>query len=160
MGEQANPNGATGAEPVASVAGTRRVVAALIRRRDKLLICQRGAQQPMAFKWEFPGGKIEPGESSEQALVRELNEELGIHATIAQPVTQIRHTYKNGGVVELEFFLVETYEGDLENRIFNEIRWERVENLPRYDFLAADHGLVRDLAAGRLLTLTDTPAGV
>lgn len=131
----------------------RRVVAALIRRGDKLLICQRGAQQPMALKWEFPGGKIEPGESSEQALVRELNEELGIRASISQPVTQVCHRYRNGGIVALEFFLVESYEGDLENRIFNEIRWERPENLPKYDFLAADHGLVRDLAAGKLLEL-------
>jgi 8-oxo-dGTP diphosphatase len=130
----------------------RRVVAALIRRAGLLLICQRGPQQPMALKWEFPGGKIEPGESSEQALARELDEELGIRATIGAPVTQIRHTYRNGGVVALEFFLVESYDGEIENRIFNEIRWERTENLPKYDFLAADHGLVRDLAAGKLLT--------
>ncbi len=137
--------------PQQGSATPRRVVAALIRRGGLLLICQRGAQQPMALKWEFPGGKIEPGESSEQALIRELDEELGIRATISAPVTQIRHTYRNGGVVALEFFLVESYEGELQNRIFNEIRWERVENLPKYDFLAADHGLVRDLAAGKLL---------
>jgi 8-oxo-dGTP diphosphatase len=134
--------------------GPRQVVAALIRRGDRLLICQRGSQQPMAFKWEFPGGKVEQGETSEQALVRELNEELGIDAVIGPRVTQINHTYRNGGVVALEFFLVDVYRGELENRIFNEIRWERVENLPQYDFLAADHGLVRDLAAGKLL-----PAG-
>jgi 8-oxo-dGTP diphosphatase len=144
MDASAKTNGQSSAEP-------RRVVAALIRRRDKLLICQRGAQQAMALKWEFPGGKIEPGESSEEALIRELSEELGIAAKISQPIAQIRHTYKNGGVVALEFFLVESYEGELQNLIFNEIRWERVENLPRYDFLAADHGLVRDLAAGKLL---------
>jgi 8-oxo-dGTP diphosphatase len=131
--------------------GARQVVVALIRRGDRLLICQRGAQQPMAFKWEFPGGKVEPGESSQQALARELNEELGIQAEIGDKVTQLRHTYRNGGVVALEFFLVDKYLGELENRIFNEIRWERVENLPQYDFLAADHGLVRDLAAGKLL---------
>jgi 8-oxo-dGTP diphosphatase len=135
--------------------GPRQVVAALIRRGDRLLICQRGAQHPMAFKWEFPGGKVEPGETSEQALFRELNEELGIDAEIGPPVTQIQHTYRNGGVVALEFFLVDSYRGDLENRIFNEIRWERVENLPQYDFLAADHGLVRDLAAGKLLHMPE-----
>jgi 8-oxo-dGTP diphosphatase len=135
--------------------GPRQVVAALIRRGDRLLICQRGAQHPMAFKWEFPGGKVEPGESSEQALFRELNEELGINAEIGPQVTKIEHTYRNGGVVALEFFVVDVYHGDLENRIFNEIRWERVENLPQYDFLAADHGLVRDLAAGKLLQVPE-----
>jgi 8-oxo-dGTP diphosphatase len=132
-------------------AAPRRVVAALLRRQDQLLICQRGAQQPMALKWEFPGGKIEPGESSEQALARELEEELGIRAVIGAFVTKVEHTYRNGGVVALEFFQVDAYEGNIENRIFNQIRWERLENLPKYDFLAADHGLVRDLAAGKLL---------
>lgn len=142
-----------------AAAGPRRVVAALLRRQDQLLICQRGPQQPMALKWEFPGGKIEPGESSEQALARELDEELGIRAVIGQFVTKIEHTYRNGGVVALEFFLVDAYDGDIENRIFNQIRWERLENLPKYDFLAADHGLVRDLAAGKLLNGTK-PAGI
>jgi 8-oxo-dGTP diphosphatase len=129
----------------------RRVVAALLRRQDQLLICQRGPQQAMALKWEFPGGKIEPGETSEQALARELEEELGIRAEIGAFVTKVEHTYRNGGVVALEFFEVQSYEGDIENRIFHQIRWERLANLPKYDFLAADHGLVRDLAAGKLL---------
>jgi 8-oxo-dGTP diphosphatase len=146
-------NGAGEQRKLVRGAGPRQVVAALIRRGDRLLICQRGAQHPMAFKWEFPGGKVEAGETGEQALFRELNEELGIDAEIGPRVTQIQHTYRNGGVVALEFFLVDSYRGDLENRIFNEIRWERVENLPQYDFLAADHGLVRDLAAGKLLQM-------
>jgi len=132
-------------------ASPRRVVAALLRRQDQLLICQRHPHQAMALKWEFPGGKIEPGETSEQALARELEEELGIRAEIGQFVTKVEHTYRNGGVVALEFFEVQSYEGDIENRIFHQIRWERLQNLPKYDFLAADHGLVRDLAAGKLL---------
>ena len=146
-------NGAGEQRKLVRGAGPRQVVAALIRRGDRLLICQRGAQHPMAFKWEFPGGKVEAGETGEQALFRELNEELGIDAEIGPRVTQIQHTYRNGGVVALEVFLVDSYRGDLENLIFNEIRWERVENLPQYDFLAADHGLVRDLAAGKLLQM-------
>jgi 8-oxo-dGTP diphosphatase len=129
----------------------KRVVAALIRRRDSVLICQRKASQPMALQWEFPGGKIEPGESDQQALARELVEELDIRAEIGPLITEIRHTYRNGNVVDLKFFSVERFEGDLKNQIFEEIRWEKLVNLPQYDFLAADRGLVRDLAAGKLL---------
>jgi 8-oxo-dGTP diphosphatase len=137
----------------------RLVVAALMLRKihggadgaTEILICQRKPDAPMSLKWEFPGGKIELGETAEQALIRELNEELGIVATIGRRVAQIRHTYRNGGAIDLQFFVVDEFQGDLENRIFNEIRWSPLHALPEYDFLAADLGLVRDLAEGRLL---------
>jgi 8-oxo-dGTP diphosphatase len=129
----------------------KRVVAALIRRGDSILICQRKATQAMALQWEFPGGKIEPGEGDVEALERELVEELDIQAQIGPLIAQVRHTYRNGNVVELKFFSVEHFEGELKNQIFEQIRWEKLVNLPQYDFLAADRGLVRDLAAGKLL---------
>lgn len=129
----------------------RYVAAALILRGDTILICQRGAQQAMAFKWEFPGGKIEAGETPEQALARELNEELGIHAEIGPFVTRVHHTYRNGGAVDLQFFAVHSFDGDIINNIFNDVRWVPLKDLPRYDFLAADRGLIRDLADGKLL---------
>ena len=132
----------------------RMVSAALILRehqgRREVLICQRKPDQPMALKWEFPGGKIEPGESAEQALRRELNEELGITAEIAEPVAQVRHNYRNGGAVDLQFFAVRRFEGEIDNRIFQEVRWSDFASLPGFDFLAADLGLVRDLADGRI----------
>ena len=105
----------------------------------------------MASLWEFPGGKIEAGESPEQALARELSEELGITAAIGAPVTHIRHNYRHGGAVDLQFFAVHSFSGELQNRIFRDLRWTRLEDLPGYDFLAADRGLIRDLAAGKLL---------
>ena len=105
----------------------------------------------MALQWEFPGGKIEAGESPEQALARELDEELGIQATIGPRVTRIRHNYRHGGAVDLQFFAVHEFNGELENRIFNQLRWIKMEDLPGYDFLAADRQLIRDLAAGKLL---------
>ena len=120
-------------------------------RGGTILICQRRPDQPMALQWEFPGGKIEPGEGPEQALARELNEELGIHATIGLRVTHIRHNYRHGGAVDLQFFAVHSFEGEIENRIFNEVRWVSLDELPNFDFLPADRGLIRDLAAGKLL---------
>lgn len=122
----------------------------MILRGSDVLICQRRAGYPMEFKWEFPGGKIEPGETAEQALVRELEEELGIHAEVGAPVTRIVHNYRNGGAVDLQFFAVYRFEGELQNRIFNEFRWVPLTTLTHYDFLAADRGLIHDLAEGRL----------
>ncbi len=129
----------------------RFVAAALIVRAGEVLICQRGPEQPMSLQWEFPGGKIEPGESPEQALKRELFEELGIEAVIGPPITRIRHNYRHGGAVDLQFFAVRDFSGDMENKVHAQVRWARLEDLPEFDFLPADRGLVRDLASGKLL---------
>lgn len=127
------------------------MVAALILRQGRVLICQRRAGQAMAFQWEFPGGKIEPGETPEEALRRELQEELGIDAVIAEKITELQHNYRNGGAVYLQFFAVRSYAGKLENRIFHDMRWSRLRDLPKYRFLAADKKFVVDLAQGKLL---------
>lgn len=127
----------------------KKVVAALIVKESQILICQRTAEQAMPLKWEFPGGKIEPGETREGALHRELEEELGIRAVIGPKVAEIRHTYLKGGVVELTFFVVEKFAGEIENRIFHDVRWIGKEELPDYDFLDADVALVRDIASGK-----------
>src|SRR4051812_12462157 len=129
----------------------KQVAAGLIVRDNKLLICQRTKHQPMPLKWEFPGGKIEHGEQPIDALCRELEEELGIDAKIGDEIARIKHTYRNGGAIELRFFVVREYAGEVENRIFKEVRWVERTELPGYDFLEADLGLVSDLAAGKLL---------
>lgn len=129
----------------------RLVAAALIVRGEEVLVCQRRPDQPMALKWEFPGGKIEAGESPQEALKRELDEELGIDAVIGPRVTQLRHTYRSGGAVDLQFFVVHHFSGELTNRIFHDLRWCNLKDLPTFDFLAADRTLIRDLAAGKLL---------
>src|SRR5262250_1249968 len=129
----------------------KRVVAALIWKNGKLLICQRTRHQIMPLKWEFPGGKIEEGEQPRAALRRELDEELGIHATIGDELARIQHEYPNGGMVELRFYVVREYVGELENRIFKDRQSAAPKDLPKFDFLEADLTLVNDLAAGRLL---------
>lgn len=129
----------------------RFVAAALIVRGREVLIGQRRADQPMGALWEFPGGKIEPGETPQQALARELSEELGIRAEIGPPVTRIRHHYRRGGAVDLQFFTVREFSGEIDNQIYQQVRWVKLEDLTGYEFLAADRGLIKDLAAGKLL---------
>lgn len=129
----------------------KRVVAGLIVKDGKLLVCQRTRHQTMPLKWEFPGGKIEEGEQPRNALRRELEEELGILATIGDEVARIQHEYPNGGMVELRFFIVRAFERTIENRIFRDLQWAEPKDLPTFDFLEADLTLVRDLVAGKLI---------
>lgn len=128
----------------------KRVVAALIVREGKILVCQRTKHQTMPLKWEFPGGKIEEGEQPRHALRRELEEELGIDAAIGDEVARLRHEYKSGSAVDLRFFVVRDFSGEMENRIFRDMQWAAPTELPAFDFLEADLKLVSDLAAGRL----------
>ena len=127
------------------------VVAALLVRENQVLACQRTRHQTMPLKWEFPGGKTEHGEQPRDALRRELEEELGISARIGDEVARLKHVYQNGNAVELRFFLVREYQGEVENRIFADVRWVERAELPSYDFLEADQELVRQIAAGGII---------
>jgi 8-oxo-dGTP diphosphatase len=127
------------------------VAAALILRGTKVLVCQRTRHQTMPLQWEFPGGKIEAGEQPRDGLRRELEEELGIAARIGDEVARIKHTYKSGNAVELRFFLVREFEGEMENRIFADVQWAERARLQEYDFLEADQELVRQIAAGGII---------
>jgi len=129
----------------------RAVVAALILRGKEVFICQRKAGTAMGLQWEFPGGKIEPGETPEQALRRELEEELGIEAKIGPYITEIQHNYRNGGSIHLRFFAVHQFQGEFQNRVFEDMRWAELRDLPAYNFLAADRKFIRDLAQGKIL---------
>ena len=128
----------------------KRVVAALIFRDGKILVCQRTRHQTMPLKWEFPGGKIEPGEQPRDALRRELDEELGIDATIGDEVKRIHHEYKGGSSVELRFFAVREHKGEIENKIFKDLQWAEPSQLSSFDFLEADMELVEELVAGKI----------
>jgi 8-oxo-dGTP diphosphatase len=129
----------------------KRVVAAVIVQNGKLLVCQRTRHQTMPLKWEFPGGKIEEGEQPRDALRRELEEELGIHAKVGDEIVRVQHTYPNGVMVELRFFVVREFSGAIENRIFRDVQWSAPKDLATYDFLEADASLIKDLGAGKLL---------
>ena len=121
------------------------VVAAILEREGRILICQRTAQQSHPLKWEFPGGKIEPGESPAQALARELEEELGITAARSEEITRYEFTYPGKNPTLLIFLRVTHYEGEPQNLIFHDMRWEPASRLAVFDFLEGDRDFLRIL---------------
>jgi len=131
--------------------GMKVVVAALLFEEGRVLICQRSPEGQFPNKWEFPGGKIEPGEDAKEALRRELLEELGIIAEIGEEVWQVEHQYPGHPPVRLLFFAVGRYSGAAENRVFQQIVWANLRDLARYDFLEADRPLVEKLRSGETM---------
>lgn len=122
------------------------VAAALIERDGRLLICRRRAGDRHGLKWEFPGGKVEPDESPEHALARELQEELGILPHSVEEIERYDYDYPGGPCVRLIFYRVRQFTGEPRNLAFEEIRWEQPRRLPEYDFLEGDLDFVRRLA--------------
>jgi 8-oxo-dGTP diphosphatase len=114
------------------------VVAGVLERDGRIFICQRREDQAHALKWEFPGGKVEAGESPEAALVRELNEELGIAAAIDHEIMRYEFSYPEKKPILLIFFAVTRWQGEIENRIFREVLWQQAAKLKDYDFLEGD----------------------
>ena len=131
-----------------------RVVAGVIDRDGMILIGQRRAGDRFAFKWEFPGGKVEPDEEPKEALARELREELGIEAEIGEEMARYEHHYPGKTAILLMFFRVLTFAGEPANHVFESIRWESRAKLPEYDFLDGDVDFVRRLARGLFRTAT------
>jgi 8-oxo-dGTP diphosphatase len=119
------------------------VVAGILLREERILICQRREDQSFPLQWEFPGGKAEPGEALPEALARELDEELGIAASVGPELACLRHHYAEGLAVELHFLLVTEFSGEIENRIFRELRWVMRKELEAEIFLEADRDIVR-----------------
>lgn len=124
------------------------VVAGLIFDGQKLLVCQRHHTAAFPLKWEFPGGKVESGESARVALARELKEELDIDAGAMRLVHQHTHAYPDGPDVLLHFFYVRDYQGEIKNLVFEQIAWSKLSDLINFDFLEGDLPLVRQLAHG------------
>jgi 8-oxo-dGTP diphosphatase len=127
-------------------AAVRVVVAVLRDPGGRVLIAQRAAGKHMAGWWEFPGGKIAPGEASEAALARELAEELGIALQRCHPLLQLRHDYADR-VVELEVFMVDDYGGEPSGREAQALRWVAVAELSAHALLPADRPIIEALNA-------------
>lgn len=128
------------------------VVAAIIERADRrILIGQRRAADTSPLKWEFPGGKLEPGETPEHALARELNEELGATLRSCVEIGRVKHRYAgNGNEMEIRFFAAHISEGTLDPKCFEQIAWALPKELGDYDFLEANRPLIAQIATGRV----------
>ncbi len=124
------------------------VSAGVIHRGGQVLLGQRRRGDRHALKWEFPGGKVEAGESPQQALVRELSEEVQIVAKVGPELARYEHDYPSGSRVHLLFFAVTEFSGEPKGKVFEQILWVPLAQLPAVDFLEGDLDFVRRLARG------------
>lgn len=114
------------------------VIAGIIKKDNKIFCCQRGPKKDCAYKWEFPGGKIEKGETHEQALVREIKEELGCLVKVNELITVVKHEYENY-FVTLNVYACEVIDGTPKNLEHIDFKWCEKERLKELDFVEADY---------------------
>ena len=120
------------------------VVAALVRRGDKFLACQRPAHKARGLLWEFVGGKVEPGESYEEALIRECREELNVGIEVGDIFMNLVHEYPDL-TVNLILFEASIASGEPEKLEHNDIKWISPEEIPLYEFCPADKDILAEI---------------
>lgn len=120
------------------------VVAALIRDNDKFMICQRPANKARPLLWEFVGGKVEPGETKEQALIRECKEELDITLEVGDVFTEAVHEYPDI-TIRLTVFNAKISEGVPKLIEHNDLKWITPDEIPQYEFCPADVGVLDEI---------------
>ena len=121
------------------------VTAAIIRKNGKILICQRPAEKNCGLLWEFPGGKIEAGETGEQCIVRECQEELGITLSVERELTDITYEYPDR-IVHLHFYLCSIAAGVPEKKEHNALVWITHSEIDQYEFCPADGEMLRNFS--------------
>ncbi len=121
------------------------VVAALIRQDRKFMIFQRPATKTRAYQWEFVGGKVEQGESLEDALIRECREEIGVTVKVGSVFTEVDHEYPDIKI-HLTLFNAEIAEGELRMLEHNDIKCISPDEIPQYNFCPADEEILKKIA--------------
>ena len=124
------------------------VVAALIWEEGRFLICQRPAHKARGLLWEFVGGKVEPGETKPEALIRECREELAVTVAVGDVFMELTHTYPDL-TVHLTLFHARIESGTPQLLEHNDIRWIRAEQISQYDFCPADEEILQALQNGK-----------
>ena len=120
------------------------VVAALVWRDNKFMICQRPAHKARALLWEFVGGKVEPGETKEQALIRECREELNITLSVGDVFMEVTHEYPDI-TVHLTLFNATIAEGEPQKLEHNDIQWITPREISNYEFCPADEEILKEI---------------
>ena len=120
------------------------VVAALIWQGNKFMICQRPEHKARGLLWEFVGGKVELGESKEQALIRECREELDILLSVGDVFIDVIHEYPDL-TVHLTLFNATIFEGEPQKLEHNDIKWIAPSEIPNYDFCPADEEILKKI---------------
>ena len=119
-----------------------KVVAAILEKEDKILIAKKREGKPLAGMWEFPGGKIEKGETPEESLIRELEEEMDIKIKVKEYVGESIYDYGDGKVISLKGFTAEIIEGDIKLTDHDEYKWVTLEEICNYRIAPADIPLI------------------
>jgi len=135
----------------ADAAESLRVVAGVLFARGRVLVGRRRADTRHSLQWEFPGGKVEPGEDARAALVRELREELGVETVVGDTLRVTRHRYPGGPSVEIAFLQVRAIDRAPTNQAFADLCWIPIESLNKLDFLEGDREFVSALEAGAVV---------
>ena len=113
------------------------MVAALIRRGDRFLICQRPENKARPLLWEYVGGKVEPGETKEEALIRECREELDITLSVQEPYMDVTHVYPDI-TIHMTLFNAQIEKGEPKLLEHHDLKWIRPDEIPLYEFCPAD----------------------
>ena len=120
------------------------IAAAIIREKNKILICQRGVSGSTSYLWEFPGGKIEHGESATECVVRECKEELDIEVSVKDIFDKTQHVYPEGEL-HLTFFNAVIIKGQIKLNVHLDYQWVEAAELEKYDFCPADIDIIKKL---------------
>ena len=126
------------------------VVAALIWQGDRFMICQRPAHKGSGLLWEFVGGKVEPGETKEQALIRECREELAVTLSVGEAFMDVVHAYPDI-TVHLTLFHATIAAGEPQQLEHNDIRWITPSEIPNYAFCPADEAILTKICEAPFL---------
>ena len=122
-----------------------KVVAAILEKENKILIAKKREGKPLAGLWEFPGGKIEEGETPEESLIRELMEEMNIKVRVNEYVGESIYDYGDGKVISLKGFTAEIIEGDIKLTDHDEYKWITLEEICNYRIAPADIPLISNI---------------